>query len=81
MDWQDCDSSYLAGTVCARFNWKLSLPFPANSSHAKCASNLLHSEFTGQYGKSPFLSNTIENGHYEFISGGGGGPTGLNTVV
>ena len=73
MDWQDRDSSYLAGTVFTRFNWKMYLPFPANSYKAKCASNLIHSGFTGQYGMSPFLSDAIEDSHYEYISGEGGG--------
>ena len=47
-------------------------PFPANSSKAKCASNLLHSRFTGQYRMSPFPSNDIKYGQYERIRGGGG---------
>ena len=65
MYWQDRDSSYLAETVCTQCNWELYLPFPANSYEAKCASNLLHLGFTGQYRMSPFLSEAIEDGHYE----------------
>ena len=73
MDWQDRDYSYLAGTVCTRCNWGLSLPFPANSYKENCASNLLHLWFTGQYSMPPFLSNAIEDCHYQCIGGFRGG--------
>ena len=74
MECREHETIYLTVPLRTWRNWEPSLPLPAHSDEAKCASNFLRYRFPCHYGMSPLPSDAVKYGQTDRIRGGEGLP-------